>query len=505
VTANRVRGDDRHLLDYFTAEVLPAVTPEQRNLLVRTAPLERLSGSLCDAALQVTGSAEVLASLDRADLFLVALDVEHEWYRCHHLFRDVLLREPEARSGAETRRVLCRAAAWFEQHDRYDDAVRHLLRADDAAAAAALLQSAESWFFQRGATAGYVMLGELLPRAQVGPQLAIGLAYAASTSGHLDRVSHWLDICDEHIATDTVVRGWRNPRAAALMMRAVIGLRDVESARAVELCRQAVALESDGPGRPIALMALGNALARDGRFTEAVDLLVDAWRQRDHAVWSPGVTLQIGGNLSLSLLELGRLTDLDDFLRQADLLADRAEREWGAAAGPVVAMLRLVKGRNHYQQGDLAAARALLIRAVALAELAALPTSLVLALVFLADAELGGGDRPAARAAIARARENVDDVPVTPFAMRLLQDAETRIGRAAARTARRSGALVEELTDREHSILRMLPGSASQREIGQAMFLSVNTVKAYNKSLYRKLGVASRLEAVAAARDLGLI
>ena len=105
---------------------------------------------------------------------------------------------------------------------------------------------------------------------------------------------------------DTVVRGWRHPRAAALMMRAVIGLRDAESARAVELCEQAVALESDGPGQPIARMALGNALARDGRFAEAVDILVDSWRQRDHAVWSPGVTLQIGGNLGLSLLELGR-------------------------------------------------------------------------------------------------------------------------------------------------------------------------------------------------------
>ena len=90
----RVRDDDRHLLDYFTAEVLPAVTPEQRDLLVRAAPLDRLSGSLCDAALQVSGGAEVLASLDRADLFMVALDARHQWFRCHRLFRDVLLREP---------------------------------------------------------------------------------------------------------------------------------------------------------------------------------------------------------------------------------------------------------------------------------------------------------------------------------------------------------------------------------------------------------------------------
>ena len=51
--------------------------------------------------------------------------------------------------------------------------------------------------------------------------------------------------------------------------------------------------------------------------------------------------------------------------------------------------------------------------------------------------------------------------------------------------ARRPGVLFEELTDRELSILRMLAGSASQREIGAALFLSINTVKGYVKSLYR--------------------
>jgi LuxR family maltose regulon positive regulatory protein len=423
----------------------------------------------------------------------------------HHLFRDVLLREPEARSESGRQEVLQRAAAWFERHDRVDEAVRHLLRADDAAAAAVMLESAESWFLERGAAATFLTLGDLLPRSQVTPRLAIGLAYASATSGRLDRVTHWLDICDAHITPDTVVVPWRSPQAAAVMMRAVIGTPDAESAEAVERCERAVALESDGPGRPVVMMALGSALSRDGRFAEAVDLLMDSWRQREHAPWSPGVTLQIAGNLGLSLLELGRTADLDAFLREAGPLADEADREWGAAAGPVTAMLRLVQGRNHYQHGDAPLARTVLARAVALADVAALPTSLVLAVVFLADAELGCGDRSAARAALARARECVDDEPVTPFAMRLLDEAEMRIGRVAARSARRSGVLAEELTDRELSILRMLPGSASQREIGQAMFLSVNTVKAYNKSLYRKLGVPSRQEAVVVARDLGLI
>jgi LuxR family maltose regulon positive regulatory protein len=89
--------------------------------------------------------------------------------------------------------------------------------------------------------------------------------------------------------------------------------------------------------------------------------------------------------------------------------------------------------------------------------------------------------------------------------MRRLAEAQARMGRAATRSARRSGVLVDDLTDRELSVLRTLPGSATQREIGAALTLSINTVKAYKKSLYRKLGVASRQEAVAVARDLGLI
>ena len=48
---------------------------------------------------------------------------------------------------------------------------------------------------------------------------------------------------------------------------------------------------------------------------------------------------------------------------------------------------------------------------------------------------------------------------------------------------------MEELTDRELAILRTLPGSATQREIGAALYLSLNTIKAYNKNLYRNSGV----------------
>ena len=65
--------------------------------------------------------------------------------------------------------------------------------------------------------------------------------------------------------------------------------------------------------------------------------------------------------------------------------------------------------------------------------------------------------------------------------------------------------MIEELTDRELSILRALPGPLTQREIGAELYISMNTVKGYTKSLYRKLGVTGRAEAVRRAREIGLI
>ena len=134
-----------------------------------------------------------------------------------------------------------------------------------------------------------------------------------------------------------------------------------------------------------------------------------------------------------------------------------------------------------------------------------LPSQVVMALTSLAEAELAAGDRAAATATLGEARDVVGSDPIWPFVSRELDATAVRVGRRPAPVARRPGVLVEELTDRELSILRMLAGSASQREIGAALFLSINTVKGYAKSLYRKLDVGTRQDAVQRARALKLI
>jgi ATP/maltotriose-dependent transcriptional regulator MalT len=66
-------------------------------------------------------------------------------------------------------------------------------------------------------------------------------------------------------------------------------------------------------------------------------------------------------------------------------------------------------------------------------------------------------------------------------------------------------AVREELTSKELGILRLLATQLSRREIGQRLYVSLNTVKTHQRAVYRKLGVENRSAAVSRARNLGLL
>jgi LuxR family maltose regulon positive regulatory protein len=65
--------------------------------------------------------------------------------------------------------------------------------------------------------------------------------------------------------------------------------------------------------------------------------------------------------------------------------------------------------------------------------------------------------------------------------------------------------MVEHLTERELIVLHYLPTMLKAGEIASDLYVSVNTVKAHLRSMYRKLGVSNRREAVERARTVGLL
>src|SRR4051794_11683950 len=273
--AARLDGAQRHILDYLSLEVVDRLDAEQRDLLVRASELERLSGPLCDAALDRTGSAAVLDALDRADLFVTPLDPQRRWYRCHRLFRDVLRRRLAA-DPDERGRVHAWAADWFLARGHVAEAVGHRMAAGDEEGAAELLRSRVPTFLERGELAVHLQLGRQLPAAAVrrDARLCVSLAWAAGLSGQFAAMGPWLTAADEASDDDgPVPAGWHTLRGAAATLRGVehsIVHADMEAAMtaATEGCR----LECDPTvaGYVMARTVLGAVLGLAGRPDEAV-------------------------------------------------------------------------------------------------------------------------------------------------------------------------------------------------------------------------------------------
>lgn len=132
------------------------------------------------------------------------------------------------------------------------------------------------------------------------------------------------------------------------------------------------------------------------------------------------------------------------------------------------------------------------------------PTETAYCQVWLARALNLGGDRQQASRMLAEARWTVEaSLDPGPVVTTFLKQEEQEL--QVTGSAFLDASQPEELSDRELSILRLMSGSLSQREMGNHLYISFNTVKTHSKHIYRKLGVSQRSEAVARARQLGLL
>ena len=137
-------GAHQFVLDYLLEEVLQKQSEAVQEFLLRTSILNRLNGSLCDALWQgETLSAQtMLEQLERANLFVIPLDDERNWYRYHHLFCDLLRQRLSQKQNKEAISQLhIRASEWFEQSGEIGDAFQHALAAADFDRAATLLET----------------------------------------------------------------------------------------------------------------------------------------------------------------------------------------------------------------------------------------------------------------------------------------------------------------------------------------------------------------------------
>jgi LuxR family maltose regulon positive regulatory protein len=143
-------GSQRFILDYVQEEILEPLPEWQQRFLLYTAVLDRMNATICQALTGREDAQQILESLESANLFLVPLDEERQWYRFHALFREALLARLQATQPKEVSRLHRAAAAWYQQQGWLHEAISHALAAHDFSFVASLLEDSVERLYLQG-------------------------------------------------------------------------------------------------------------------------------------------------------------------------------------------------------------------------------------------------------------------------------------------------------------------------------------------------------------------
>jgi LuxR family transcriptional regulator, maltose regulon positive regulatory protein len=502
-------GDDlelaRHVVDYVGDEVLSAQEPAVRQFLLDTCVLDRFCAAVCDAVRGDDSSKRLLAEIEQANLFLVPLDGRREWFRYHHVFREVLRRELEDRCSAEYRDELhARAGAWFAAAGDVSIAVTHLLAAGREPAAADLIAASWNEALQSGRSVTVVRWLDALPPDLVksDPRLSLARAWLALDSGEQVAAEHWAEVTAAADDGRPLLEGGASVASGVAMLRATLAYRAGDLAAAEELGALAVELEDapDSSWRAVALATLGAARHFRGAPSDEVVPHLERAVGIAQAGANSMAVLRAQGTLAAATFAAGDLDGARRWVAGAEVLRmeQSLDEYWMGSMASAVA------GQLAADAGDLEPARERLERAVVLARRGASRPEQIYALSALAPVQATLGDRDGAAATLRSARLVLRDSPSPGMFAHLLDDAERRL-RGKPAPSSPAVAVVDELSSREMSVLRLLGSELSVAQIGDELYISRNTVKTHVRGIYRKLDADGRAAAVARAKELGLL
>jgi LuxR family maltose regulon positive regulatory protein len=262
-------GSDRTVAEYLIAETLERQPADVQDLLLRTSLLDRVNGELADLLTGRSGSERILLALADANAFVLPLDPDRTWFRCHHLFGDLLRLELRRTLPEEVPALHRRAAGWFARQGRAVDAIRHTQAAGDWADAARLLADQSFSLLLDGQAQTMQALARAFPPGEDHPELALVRAGADLVQGHLDGAAAHLAVAEAYAATAPSDRQ-RRLQVAIASLRLSLARRRGHLAGVVEQVRflaapvsgdsdEDIALGSDL--RAVALMNLGTVEA----------------------------------------------------------------------------------------------------------------------------------------------------------------------------------------------------------------------------------------------------
>jgi LuxR family maltose regulon positive regulatory protein len=496
-------GNDRHIVDYLSSEVLAGLPEELRRFLLQTSVLGRLCAPLCDVVTNRRGSERVLRKLERSNFFLIPLDTRREWYCYHHLFRELLRHEHALAEPGGARSLHRRASAWHREHGDPSEAIHHATAASDFADASEMILG--YWIEFRNEARLETLLAWLaaLPAETVSADSRLCLVKASTLQevGRISEADQWLDAAARSTADGSVQAGPASVASGVAASQA-INQYFLGNVRAIaETARPALELEEAGSDywRSALLTTYGVSVFLGGEGLTASALLDQAVTASERSRHSLALIHALGW-CAVVHAEIGESARADQVLADTDALR---RREPGLANYFGMSMTHVARGELLQRQGLPREADEALSRGTELARKGNAKFDLSYGLLTHAGIKGSLGDRGAAADLLKEARLVVGACADPGMLPEMVARAERRLRLQPRRSVR--APYEEDLSDRELAVLRLLATELNQREIGQALYVSFNTVKSHVKSIYRKLDVATRPDAVLRARELRLL
>ena len=274
-------GSNRFILDYLMKEVIDQQPVEMQDFLHKTSILEKFTARLCDALLDRQDSQAILDQAEQANLFLIPLDDERQWYRYHQLFAEHLRKHLKHTQPALITELHQRASNWYAENNILSEAISHALDAGDVVRVNELVSGNALVMLENTELFDVLRHFEEMPDHYFSskPWLCVAYAWALVYTGqfqtaalHLKNAEKSLSIPGTLSSSDKRVLGHIDTiRAYMFFLEGQMALADEFARRALELLP-----ETDCMARGFATKTLGMSLRLTDHLPEAVRVLSEA-------------------------------------------------------------------------------------------------------------------------------------------------------------------------------------------------------------------------------------
>jgi LuxR family maltose regulon positive regulatory protein len=491
-------GDDIFMGDYLRSELLDRISGTEVSFLIRTSVLDQMCGPLCDAILGEKGSAAVLQQMEARNLLVVPLDRHREWYRYHHLLRELLQAELRRWEPEVAQDLHFRAAVWFEANAMPEAAINHAQAAGDYDRVAQLILELQQPFWASGRIETVRRWMEWIrdvTSAEYYGAIAAHGSLIFALLGQAGEAERWMAAAERASPAGILPDGSTMEGTLAYLRTCLCrngasemrrdarigweGLSPASPYRATTLSYEGVSyLLEDDPvhAEPILARALDLAVSVGAPPLTAIVLAQQCVLAAQRNSWSEVTSLT---QRAVAIVEAGHF---EDYFTSAIVYA------WAARAA-------LHEGNS--SQGRLYLGRASRLRPLLTYML---PVVSVQALLEMAHCYIALADRAGAAAVLTQAHSILQQRPDLGILPAQAGELEARLATIEAHAAGPSA-----LTAAELRLLPLLSTHLPVSEIAAELFLSPHTIKSEMKSIYRKLGATTRTQAVTRSRELGLL